>query len=164
MKSFHVACAAIGTTVATLGAVAVQSGAIDRLLGQSYDRAIASTTSDRAFGPAAAAHGNGSEHFWLTQQRALAALAPTRAVVVGTAPASLADIKRAVAATGTFDAGALEVLSIQEIARVSVATNAAGRALLVTARIAATADQPARIIRVVLDAGVGAGDMAGRAL
>jgi hypothetical protein len=168
MKSIHIACAAIAATGTTLAAVAVL-GAPDALLGRSYDQAIAAVEPSRD-ALVAAAHSPGSEHFWLTSATSGAGIAKAAAP---SHEVSLGDIKQAIASTGVGESAALEVLAVQEIPRATIgpavasgrADNAvAGRALLVSARVAATARQPARIVRFVVDFANGAGASAARAL
>jgi len=152
MKSFHIACAAVAATGATLAAVALSADP-DQALGNSYDRALNAAAPSRT-ALVAAAHGPGSEHFWLTQKTLdPGAFVPTRA----DAPAvTLADIKQAVATAGSVAADNLEIVGVQDIARAAIGAAApAGRSLLVTARFAATGRQPVRIVRFVLDVDAG---------
>ncbi len=150
MKSIHIACAAIAATGVTLGAVALL-GNPDRVIGAGYDHMLAAAEGRTRQALAAAAHAPGSEHFWLTRQAASASsIKPTLAVTSGI---SQADIKQAVATAGGVEADHLEILNVQDIARATVGGPASvGQALLVTARIEATSQQPARIVRFVLDA------------
>lgn len=158
MKSLHIAGAAIAATGVTLGAVALL-GNPDRVIGAGYDNMLASAGNRASPTLAAAAHAAGSEHFWLTRGAMTGPIAP--ALVLGS-NISETDIKQAIATAGEVDAEHLEILNVQDIARASLTgTSPAGRTMLVTARVEATAQHPGRIVRFVLDAVLQA---AGRAL
>jgi hypothetical protein len=166
MKSISIAGAAIAATVVTLGSVSLLLGAPDRLLGQSYERALAAGGNTGATPIVAAAHEAGSEHFWLTRTNAAASVAPqlTPAVAAGTA-IPLTEIKQAIAVAVAIDPDRLDVVGVQEVLKASIGSNApAGRSLLVTARIAATERQPARLVKLVIDAGTGTAALPARAL
>lgn len=147
MKSIRIACAAIALTGVALGAMAAALSSPDRLLGESYERALASAPNGDAAGLARAAHATGSEHFWLTSP-AVETQSITRASIA-TDAIVIADIKKAVAVTGGFDAARVEVLDVQEVPRASLqGQNPAARALLVTVSVGGEQGQ-----RFVLDVG-----------
>ena len=158
MKSIHVSAAALALTGITLGLFATALGTPDRLLGRSYDRALADVqkTEPSSRQTLAAAEAVGSEHFWLTQPIADAAgvnaVAPVSHVDEA---ASLNDIRLAIAKAGALDVNAVDVVSIQDVARTSLhgAPPAPGRTLLVTAKIQGSDRAVARTVRVVVDVG-----------
>ena len=153
MKSIHVASAAIALTGATLGAVALLLGAPDRLLGQSYDRALAAASNTSSKALVAAAHAPGSEHFWLTRSAADAAHAVSLASMTGDGIAA-ADIKQAIAAAGALDAGLVDLIDVQDVARAALnGQPTPDRALLVTAKIRGSGRALDRTVRVVVDVG-----------
>jgi hypothetical protein len=162
MKSIHVANMAMAATVATLAFVAAETGSPERLVSNAFDRALASQHNGQQ--AADAAHGQNSEHFWLTQgagdigAHVKPALAPVASI-------PLADIKRAVAVAGALESQSLEILNVQPIVRATLGSAPpTGRSLLVSVRIAATARQPARLVKFVLDAAPLEGTAAARAL
>jgi hypothetical protein len=145
MKSIRIACTAITLTGIALGAVAAALSSPDRLLGESYERALASAPNTNPANLAGAAYAPGSEHFWLTSHAGEAqSIAPA---AIGTDAVGIADIKKAVAATGGFDAARVEVIDVQEVPRATLHGQASGtRALLVTVSVGGEQGQ-----RFVLD-------------
>ncbi len=153
MKSIRIACAAIALTGVALGAVAAALSSPDRLLGQSYDRALASAPGANPGPLVRAANAPGSEHFWLTNHARETAHAITPAASLNDS-AALADIKKAIATTGSFDAGRIDVIDVQEVPRATLNGQApASRVLLVTVNVASHngAEQG---LRFVLDVGI----------
>ncbi len=148
MKSIHIACTAIAATAATFGGIAALTGATDGLVGLAFDRALAGQQAISR--TAVAVHGPDSEHFWLSQTDAHVkpALAPDTNAI------PMADLKQAIVTAGAYEANALEIVDVQSVARASVSSpSAVGRSLLVTARLAATTRQPARLVKFVIDVG-----------
>jgi hypothetical protein len=156
MKSINIAGVAIAATVATLGSMSLLLGAPERLLGKSYDRALAAAGKEDRDSRVASAHEPGSEQFWLTRTSDPTASAPRLTpVLAANTSFPLAQIKQAIATAGALDADRLDVVGIQEVLKASIGGSApAGRSLLVTARIAATERQPPRLVKFVIDAGV----------
>ena len=156
MKSIHVTAAALALTGITLGLFASALGSPDRMLGRSYDRALAnaqrSEPSPRQ--TLAAAKAVGSEHFWLTQPVAdgVDTVAPVSHV---NDVASLNDIRLAIAKAGALDVSTVDVVTVQDVARTSLhgELDSTGRTLLVTAKIQASDRAVARTVRVVVDVG-----------
>ncbi len=164
MKSIRIACTAIALTGATLSAVAVLLGSPDRLVGQSYERALAFAPGAGPNRLVASANETGSEHFWLTAASSNGAHAISPATIVNDTTA-LSDIKKAIATAGTFDAGRIEVIDVQDIARASLdGQPSAGRSLLVTAKVPAGDGTAEQTVRFVLDAGASSPAKAARAL
>lgn len=158
MKSIHVTVAALSLTGITLGLFATALGAPDRLLGRSYDRALAngqmSAPSSRP--TLAAAKAFGSEHFWLTQPVDNGAGVDTVAPVSHVDDASsLNAIRHAIAKAGALDISTVDVVTVQDVARTSLYAASAppGRTLLVTAKIQRSDRAVARTVRVVVDVG-----------
>mgnify|MGYP003386748161 FL=1 len=146
MKSIHIAWTAIAATAATFGGIAALTGATDGLVGLAFDRALAGQQAISR----TAVHGPDSEHFWLSQTDAHVkpALAPDTNAI------PMADLKQAIVTAGAYEANALEIVDVQSVARASVSSpSAVGRSLLVTARLAATTRQPARLVKFVIDVG-----------
>jgi hypothetical protein len=166
MKSINIAGVAIAATMATLGSMSLLLGAPERLLGRSYDRALAAAGQEDSGARVVAAHEHGSEQFWLTRTAAPTPSAPRLTPVLAASTSfPLAEIKQAIATAGALDADRLDVVAVQEVLKASIGGSApAGRSLLVTARIAATERQPARLVKFVIDAGASGPTLPARAL
>lgn len=152
MKSLHIAVAAIVATGTTFASVAL-IGSADRVMAEGYDRAVAAVTGAPHAAMIAAAHAPGSEHFWLT--RPASGDVALDVTLAGATALDLSDIKQAIATAGAFEPAGIEIVSVGDIARIAGDGRAAGKSLLVTARVAATARQPARLVRFVVDADAG---------
>jgi hypothetical protein len=152
MKSIHVASIAVAATGLTLTAMAVLLGTPDRLLGQSYDIALAGSAARHGDAIITAAHAPGSEHFWLTRgpdtdSKVTPAVAPAGTITI-------ANIKQAIATAGALDADTIDIVAVREVPRATIGAVApAGRSLLVTVKLAASNRVPARMLRFVVDAG-----------
>lgn len=152
MRSSTVACVALAAIGLTLGSVALLSNPT-RMLGASYEKALAMSGGKPTPAQVAAATGPGSEHFWLTRPVA----EPVKpASVEQTAPAeadlTIADIRKALVVAGEAATGSLEVVSIKEVGRISLGgTGRMGKAALVTVRIGGGDHEAGRIVSFVID-------------
>lgn len=163
MKSIHAAYVAVGATGATLAIVAM-AGATAGLIDRGYDAAMTAAGPTPA-ALVAAAHAPGSEHAWLTRApdaRSEGAVTPT---LVANTAVSTDDVRQAIATAGDAEPDNVDILRVEQIGRTVIGAPAAtATALLVTARIAGSAQHPARTVRFVVDVAGGYGSAAARAL
>lgn len=157
VKSINIALTAIGVAASALATVAVMLGAPGQMLDQAYDTALSRSAIAK---PAAsiAAHGVGSEWFWLTRDaEPHNGAVPLRTLALGDR-FSLDD--RAISTK--LGHGTLEVVEVEEIAHAGRLASglSAPRLLLITARTVTPPDKssfnfsadPGPVVRFVIDA------------